>query len=249
MGVSKIAQFVAAHAIRVDATWHLAAHAHSFHELIAVERGRLRVELGGAEYCAHPGGLLLYPSGVTHEEWAEGSVALATTCLVFQYDGFAADEPILRHDDCGRVGMMASWLLDAQSAYFPDSQVYRQSLFEMLLAEFVRLTAQQPNAMIDKIRAYIRQHMADDFSLDNLAAEAGMSKFHFVRQYKALTGRSPMEDVRILRVEEARRLILSTSLTLCDIAPRVGIANGHHLSRLMKAYIGCGIRELRQAGR
>jgi len=242
--VSKIAELLAAHAIRAEADWHLPPHLHSFCELIVVHRGRLRVRLNNTEHVAGPGGLLLYPAGVAHEEWAEGGTPLATTCLVFTWHAMK-EQPLLRHDRSGRVEMMALWLADEQDGLYPDSHTYREALFGSLLADFVRIANHQPHAMVEKVRRYIRQHMEEELTLDTLAEEAAMSKFHFARQYKVLTGRSPMEDVRLLRIEEARRLILSTSMTLCEIAPRIGLANGHHLSRLLKAHFGTGIRALR----
>lgn len=237
---------MAAHAVHVEAGWHLPPHLHSFCELIVVHRGRLRVRLRGTEHIAGPGYVLLYPAGVAHEEWAEGGTPLATTCLVFNWRDAAKEQPLLRHDRLGRVETMALWLADEQEGHYPDSRAYRQALFGSLLAEFIRIENRQCQAVVEKVRRYVREHMNEELTLDTLAEEAAMSKFHFARQYKALTGRSPMEDVRLLRVEEARRLILSTSMTLCEIAPRVGLANGHHLSRLLRLHVGTGIRSLRQ---
>jgi len=225
------------------------SHTHWFHELIVVERGCIRVEVAGSQYDAHPGSVLLYQAGTAHEEWAEGGLPLTTRRVAFCWDGFDQNEPVVRPDGRGRVGTMAAWLADERKSSYADSIGYRQSLLQMLLVEFVRLKTHQPHAMVDLIRNYIRTHLEETFALEDLADQAGMSKFHFARLYKSLTGHSPMEDARLIRIDEAQRLILTTSMTLCEIAPRVGICDAHHLSRLMKTHIGCGIRELRQAGR
>jgi len=73
----------------------------------------------------------------------------------------------------------------------------------------------------------------------------GLTKNHFIRQYRILAGRTPMEDVRFLRVEKASELIVATPLPLHEIAPLVGIPNVYHLSKLLKSLLGVGVRELR----
>ena len=69
-----------------------------------------------------------------------------------------------------------------------------------------------------------------------LACQACVSKYHFLRTYKVLTGRTPMEDVRIIRANAARTLILSTALPLKDIAPRTGLGNEYAMSRIFRHY-------------
>ena len=242
-------EFLNASLLRADANWHMPPHAHTFHEIIIVRRGQLHVLISGQEYVAGAGAILLYRAGISHEEWAGAEIPLHTNYLSFRGEGLSQEEPILRRDVNGRTGEMAAWLAEEQDAYFPNAETYRQALFLGLMAEFTRLGAHAPNVMVDRVRAFIRKHMEGTFSLQDLATEAGASKFHFVRCYQTITGRTPMEDARYLRVEEARRLILSTSLTLREIAPRVGVADEYHLSRLLKSHLGVSVRELRQSVR
>jgi AraC family transcriptional regulator len=81
-----------------------------------------------------------------------------------------------------------------------------------------------------------------------LAHVAGLSKFHFIRAYTAQAGLTPMADVRAIRLDAARHLILTTDLPLKVIAPQVGLASEFHLSRLFTAHFGAGVRQLRLPG-
>lgn len=56
-----------------------------------------------------------------------------------------------------------------------------------------------------------------------------------------------MEDVRRLRVEEARELIITTNLLLKEIAPLVGLSDEYQLSRLLRRYLGVSTRKLRKS--
>jgi transcriptional regulator GlxA family with amidase domain len=73
-----------------------------------------------------------------------------------------------------------------------------------------------------------------------------MSKFHFSRRYRQLTGLTPMEDLRQLRLEAARDLLLTTDLPLKAIAPRTGLGDEYHLSRLFRRAFGIAPGELRR---
>ena len=74
-------------------------------------------------------------------------------------------------------------------------------------------------------------------------AVSGLSKYHFVRQYHSITGHTPMEDARFLRVAQAHHLLMNTALPLHEIGPLVGIRDEFHLSRLLKTVYG-----VRQSG-
>ena len=50
-----------------------------------------------------------------------------------------------------------------------------------------------------RVRAYIDDHIGERISLDELAREAGVTRFHFARQFRLSTGESPMGYVRTLQ--------------------------------------------------
>jgi transcriptional regulator GlxA family with amidase domain len=61
-----------------------------------------------------------------------------------------------------------------------------------------------------------------------------------------LTGLTPMEDLRQLRLEAARDLLLTTDLPLKAIAPRTGLGDEYHLSRLFRRAFGIAPGALRR---
>ena len=118
-------------------------------------------------------------------------------------------------------------------------------VMQSLLEQLDRLPAKDSNAMVAKVRTFVRNHMTEPLSVASLADVAGLSISHFARQYRDITGRTPMEDVRFIRVQEASRLIVRTHLPLHEIAPRVGISDAYHLSKLLKQLLGVGVKDLR----
>ena len=70
--------------------------------------------------------------------------------------------------------------------------------------------------------ARMRENLGEPLSLDEMARAAMYSKFHFSRAFQRATGVSPGRFLAAIRLEEAKRLLVSTSLTVTEISHRVG---------------------------
>ena len=81
-----------------------------------------------------------------------------------------------------------------------------------------RLVDARLSRVIDQVRA----RYAEQVSLDVLAAEAGLSKFHFVRLFRERTGKSPYVFLVDARMSAARRLLVDTGLPIAEIARQTG---------------------------
>ncbi|MGY1709301.1 helix-turn-helix domain-containing protein [Geodermatophilus sp. SYSU D00758] len=88
------------------------------------------------------------------------------------------------------------------------------------------------------VRDYVHHHLAETISLDHLAAVAGLSRFRFVRAFRATTGTTPHAFVLHQRVERARALLERTGTPIPDIAASCGFADQPHLTREFKKRIG-----------
>ena len=74
-----------------------------------------------------------------------------------------------------------------------------------------------------RLAEYIKAHLGQELTLNELAAVAGLSPYHLARAYKASTGRSLWQTVLQSRVNEARRIILARAdLPLAVIARDCG---------------------------
>ena len=217
--------------------WRMAAHAHRFHELIVVLAGKLHVNIRDQTLHAGTGDLLWYPAGVVHEEASDRQEPCETLFLSWEGKDAPGDWPLHQADVQGRVTELARWLLAERGSHYPERQALRDSLLQAILAEYRRLATHKEDELVVRLHAHIRQHLAQPITLDHLAAVAGRSKFHLVRRYRQLTGRTPMADVRHLRLQTARDLLLTTSLPLKEIAPRVGLGDVYRLCRLFRRYL------------
>ena len=235
------AQFLGIGHLAPQPTWQMPFHQHAHHELIVVLRGQISVEIRGETRQARGGELLLYPAGIAHHEWVNPRSPAETLFISWHWRELPESWPLQQADTNGRITEMARWLLADR-----ETRSVGAPLLHAILAEYDRLATHRDDPIVAGIRTHIRQNLAEPIALDHLAAKAGLSKFHLVRRYKALTGRTPMEDARHIRLQTARDLLLTTALPLKEIAPRVGLGDAYRLCRLFRQYFQTTPGALRQ---
>lgn len=85
----------------------------------------------------------------------------------------------------------------------------------------------------------IHERFADpEFSLEAASERAGVSKNHLSFEFSRETGETFTEYVARLRVDEARRLLVTTSLHVYEVGERVGYPSVEHFSRVFKKVTG-----------
>ena len=61
------------------------------------------------------------------------------------------------------------------------------------------------------------EHLAEEISVEGMAAVAGLSPFHFSRVFKHATGMSPLQYLRRVRIETAKRLLEGKNQTIDQV--------------------------------
>jgi AraC family transcriptional regulator len=84
-----------------------------------------------------------------------------------------------------------------------------------------------------------------EFSLEALAAEAGLSSFHFSRVFKQSTGFSPSEYFIRMRMAEARRLLRETDRGIIEIGLDIGYSSPSHFAKVFRKAVGVTPSEYR----
>lgn len=221
----------------------MAPHFHSFHEIIVVDRGRLLLKSDGPAVTAGRGDILFYRSGFVHEETSDPKAPVGTLFIAFDTGDPLPWLPLRVYDAQGRVRQLVAWLVDDElDRRTPEM---RRPLFDALFGELHRLCGVPRDPWVEALRAFIRKNLARPLTLDDLARQGKMSKFAFVRKFKRLCGRTPMEELRLSRLDQARTLLLTTNLPVKAIAPAVGIGDEYQLSKLFRSYFNLSPRHLR----
>ena len=103
-----------------------------------------------------------------------------------------------------------------------------------------------PGYKLRQLTGWMAEHVAEDFDLARLAAQAGLSKFHFQRLFKSALGVSPSRYHINLRMNLARRLLRETKKSVVDVALEVGYANPSHFAQLFRRETGLSPSDYRR---
>ena len=101
------------------------------------------------------------------------------------------------------------------------------------------------SARLRAVQALIAERCAESLSLDKLAREAGMSRYHFVRAFSRAVGMTPHAWQLDRRIERARAW-LEQGMSLADAALQLGFADQSHFQRAFKQRVAATPGEYRQ---
>ncbi len=85
---------------------------------------------------------------------------------------------------------------------------------------------------------YIQDNLAEDISLQAIATEVNMSRYHFCRLFKKSTGITPYQYLIESRIERAKELLLRKHQSIMDVALQVGFSNQSHFTKHFKRLVG-----------
>jgi AraC family transcriptional regulator len=96
-----------------------------------------------------------------------------------------------------------------------------------------------PRGRLRTIVEYIEEHLDAGLTLEQMAAVARLSAYHFARQFKAATGLPPHQYVIARRVERAKQLLQTGGdFSLAEVAVRAGFSDQSHFSNHFKRLVG-----------
>ncbi|VVP77617.1 HTH-type transcriptional activator RhaR [Pseudomonas fluorescens] len=95
-----------------------------------------------------------------------------------------------------------------------------------------------PAFKLKRVVSAMESSLTEAFCLGDLAAEAGMSEYHFSRLFKRATGLSPSRYFIRLRMTKARQLLIETDMSIIDAGLEVGYSSASHFSQAFKREVG-----------
>lgn len=106
----------------------------------------------------------------------------------------------------------------------------------------IQINASQVNVtslddqLIQKAVALVEKYMEDpQLSVEFLSKELGMSRVHLYKKLQSITGKSPIEFIRLIRLKRASQLLAKSQLNISEIAYMVGYNNAKYFAKHFKA--------------
>lgn len=220
--------------------------------LVFVRRGTMTLEYDGAVYRAEKGDVMLLDCDRPHIYRTEQEAEF----LYLHFDGsnahdlvraIAAEGPILRREENMLVGQrLYDMVRDYQRIGLGSEAEDSMRIYQLLtwLALPPRKLSRRDNP-INQTVEYIRDHVGQVITLNELADMSHLSACHYSHEFKRQTGFSPMEYVINTRLEKAKMLLLQTTMSVMDIAYEVGYERRQPEQSVYQK-VGCSPREYRR---
>ena len=220
--------------------WDVKPHYHPWFEFNYVSKGSACITIDNTEFSADAGMSYLIPPGVVHSN--RSSSGDDGICIRFSIDfsnvlgeysdlfsalceprTCAFDSGIEKVNPSGNVcavqAEFAAWLMRIAGGH----------------ADFSRLESTDADMIItNQVKVYLEEYYASKISVENISSALNMSYRTLRKKLKNECGRSVSDILSEIRIDRAKRLLLTTDMTVYDIAAAVGYENEFYFSRKFK---------------
>ncbi len=215
--------------------------AHDHWELIAFIDGDGFVDLDDGVIAVGPGSLVLVPPGISHHERAEKRMDLIWLGFDAGFTGnFCPDDPLVVEDANLVDDLIEIWKLVINQIPYSGLEIEASVL--LLLGKFLRLQKSSHDNAARQLQSAIEYINADptrEISVPELAKLCNVSMSHFFREFKKLTGRTPVNYQLNLRLNLARKYLLETDLPASQIARLCGFHDPFYFNKMFKRHFEC----------
>ncbi|MBE7024980.1 MAG: AraC family transcriptional regulator [Ruminococcaceae bacterium] len=237
-------------------------HAHKSYEIYYLKSGEKNYFIEDNVYPLLPGDFALISGYVLHKTSGKNFERIL---LNFEYEDIP--EPLREAvDTCfskvvihtpANSRQYIELLLERMNAEYLEngSRIFLAAQFACLVLEIARFSAARSKApdaatrQILEIVRFINQNYAEELSVEKLAERAFLSRSHFCRQFKKVTGFSPIEYIHSMRLRSAENLLENTELSITEIALQSGFSSSNYFGDLFRRYRGMSPRQWRNLTR
>lgn len=159
---------------------------------------------------------------------------------------FSPRAPVMELAESAQIETSIRTFIDrviGEDAYYKTPYSVTGQLLELLGQLFEikeKRTALSPlgEDLIRRAQTFISSHALEKINYDDLARQLGMSKRTFWRKFKLITHSSPLSYQLAIRLNYAQRLLLTTQLSIAEIAVHAGFETVYYFSALFTKKTG-----------
>lgn len=242
-----------------DQAYHSILHAHQdLAEVLLICEGTGRFLVGETFYDVKAGDLLIYNSGVVHDEFYNAENAISAYCAAIaglrlpglREGALTADgAPALFH--AGEEAEDLRLLMDMMYRYLledrPGCEALCRHLTLALLGRILHITGDaprrdradtEPKTLGRQVQAFIDGHFSEPLTLQDMGKALHVSPYYLSHVFKETSGYSPTQYLLRRRIGEAQNLLISTDLPMARIAEQVGFETQNYFNLQFSKHVG-----------
>lgn len=238
--------------------YFIRAHSHElFIELVLMTGGHAAFTIGGEAYTVKTGDLILFDRGIEHEELypqhAGGETYYCAALRLFAPEKETRAAERIRQQPVLHTGVLYKRMAALMEGIYSECRDARggaaqvcEGYLRVISVYLLRLLGlaeaggkeKSASPIIREVKSYIDAHFTESLQLKDIAGAHYISRFYLSHIFKEETGYSPIHYLIGRRIEEARRLLADTQMSIQDIALCVGYDNPSHFNSLFRRTTG-----------
>lgn len=225
-------------------------------EIMFIAHGSGQYFIGGRQYLAQEGDVLIFNQGVAHDERphiSEDSLIYSCGISGLQIEGLAGNHLIGRENtpviSSGDQRVQLHGLFEAlctqvfsKAQHFGAIACHLCSAIVIMCRNICLARHEEMNKTESSlglsIKEYIDEHYREPVSLDSLTSELRITRFYLIHVFKRYSGYSPKQYLIRCRIGEAQSLLLNTDMDVTSIAAAVGYESVNNFHRVFKMVVG-----------
>ena len=239
---------------------------HDFWEICYVEKGQLECLVGEKKFTLFENNLLFLEPNTPHiylqKDNNDEILCIGFECLSSYIKPLSGQ--ILKTTDSQRH-ILKNLVNESNNCFFTNSEeqlVQLQNpalgcmqIITLLLEHLVLLSLRELigksssplsflsgndfySALTDKLKQYCIEHLKEKISLDDVCKKIGYSKSFVCKLFKEQTGKTVFEFFNFLKVEHAKKLLISTAMTATQISDELSFSDPKYFNSLFKKHTG-----------
>lgn len=216
--------------------------------MLYVTRGKLNVKVEGQEYVVHEGEAAFFDCHVNHTYYADGFTAFhwihfngSNSAGIYRTFKEKQKSIVLAGEKAAKVyevlqNVISRYVNDTNIVESTISTELYQCLMLFLFADEELM--QEALSPVEQACKYIKDHYHENLSVKEIGDSVGLSPSHFSRLFKKETGVSPYEYLITERMNQAKHLLRTTSLSVKQIGYAIGYQGESNFTNTFTERIG-----------
>ncbi|WP_290699884.1 AraC family transcriptional regulator [Amphritea sp.] len=234
---------------------------HDDHLLIYCLEGKGKIRINQKNFAINSGDLAVLPRGLAHQY--ASSLNFPWTIYWCHFEGELSDEfmnhlQLPKQKHILHLGLHSNLvsefdaLLEARhssyhlNAFINAANQLRQILTHIALLQPLVRSQDADSFNLEKVHSLMQARIHEQLDIDTLAASVNLSKFHFIKRYKDVTGTTPINHFIQLKIERACHLLDISTRTIAEVAFMVGYEDAYYFSRMFKKVMGISPTQYRK---
>lgn len=226
--------------------WNFKKHTHDCTELLYFLYGNAELQVSDGTVDATFYDIVIYPPGVAHTECLQYNQHQEIICIWADIPIVELKEVVRIQDKDAKIKELLESLHEEYKQEHTSQPIIEHyfKLATMLIARKYFENAEHQDSL-SRVVMYLQDHMIEPVTVEEAANVIHVSKSYLNRLFNKKLGMSPMEYLRYIRIETAKKMLASSDSRVEEIACLVGYDSSKSFYKAFRRYAGISPREFR----